>query len=327
MIKNFFQPAATVAINLVPKNGSWGGANQWTSQLTRYLKACGYRVRHDLRGDVDGIVMTHTGLSDGTSFLHREVAEYRAKHPGVPCIQRINDNDVRKGTDKMDALLAEAGAVADHTVFVSGWLRDYHAARWFDRARPHSVIAPGADVSVFHPFGNHPPAPGEPWRVVTHHWSDNWSKGFEAYARIDRAITDGRLRGFELHVIGRWPSDLQWRSARTHPPASGPALAARLRDCHLYVTASRHEPGAMHPVEGAQCGLPVIFSADSGGTVDQCRPFGICFEDDPCPALEEARARYPELRARLLACPPSGDAMCIEYRRLIQALIAGKGAA
>lgn len=324
-MKIFSDPVATVAINLVPRKGSWGGANQWTSQLTRYLKNAGYRVRHDLCGEVDCIVMTHAGLSEETSFLHREVAEYKRAHPGVPCIQRINDNDIRKGTDKMDAMLAEAGRVADHTVFVSGWLRDYHAGKWFDASRPHSVIMPGADPSVFHPFGNRPPLAGQPWRVVTHHWSDNWSKGFDAYAKVDEAVAAGRLSGFELRVIGRWPKDLSWKSARTFTPASGPKLAAMLRECHLYITASRHEPGAMHPVEGAQCGLPVVFSEDSGGTASQCAPFGVRFSEDPCAALEEARSRYAELRGRLLACPPSGDAMCIAYRRLIQALVAGRG--
>ena len=53
----------------------------------------------------------------------------------------------------MDRQLAEANRAADHTVFVSEWLRDYHAARWFDAAKPHSVIHNGADPSIFHPIG------------------------------------------------------------------------------------------------------------------------------------------------------------------------------
>ena len=92
-------------------------------------------------------------------------------------------------------LLAEANRAADHTVFVSDWLRDYHASRWFDLMRPHSVILNGADPSIFHPIGAATWKPGTPLRLVTHHWSDNMSKGFELYARIDEVIASGQPSG------------------------------------------------------------------------------------------------------------------------------------
>ncbi len=209
-----------VAINLEPRKGSWGGANQWTSQLTKYLRYCGYEVRHDLRRPVDAIVMTHTGLSAGTSFGADEVEAYKKKR-AVPCIHRINDNDIRKGTNEMDAFLSKSSRVADHTVFVSEWLRDHHAAKWFDRARPHSVIEPGADPAVFHPLGNKAWSGGEAFRIVTHHWSDNWSKGFDVYRDIDDAIASGTVQNCELCIVGRWPKDLIWKTARTFGPASG----------------------------------------------------------------------------------------------------------
>ncbi len=311
----------TVAINLRPRRGSWGGANQWTSQLSSFLRFTGYEVRHDLRRPVDGIVMTHTGLSDGVSFTATDVQKFKKRFASVPCVHRINDNDIRKGTQEMDRTLAESSRVADHTVFVSEWLKAYHSAHWFDETRQHSVIEPGADPSVFHPFGNTPPSESGPLRIVTHHWSDHWSKGFDLYAEIDAAIAAGQLPGFELWIIGRWPEDLVWKTARTFPPASGPALAAILRQCHLYVSASRHEPGAMHPVEGLQCGLPLIYHKDSGGTVMLGERYGVLHGGDIVATLLEAKSRYPELRKRLLASPPSGDLMCLEYRRLIQRLI------
>ena len=323
---NFFKSASqpVVAINLPPRKGSWGGANQWTSQLTAFLRFTGYAVRHDLKKPVDAIVMTHTGLSGGVSFEADEVEAYQRRHPATPCLHRINDNDIRKGTSEMDRALARASRVATHTVFVSEWLRDHHSATWFEATRPHSVIEPGADPAVFHPIGNHPPAPGEPFRIVTHHWSNNWSKGFDVYQAIDEAIDGGDVQGFELWIIGRWPDDLTWKAARTFPPHSGPELAALLRQCHLYVSASRHEPGAMHPVEGLQCGLPLLYHPDSGGTLTMGRRYGLCLGDSLVGDLEEIRRQYPTLRAGLLENPPSGDAMCIIYRRLIQRLLAAR---
>jgi len=318
----FYKPVATVAVNLKPRSGSWGGANQWTSQLVRFLKYNGWRVRFDLNGHADAIVMTHTGVSNATTFGVAEVERYKKNNPWLRCLHRINDNDIRKETSEMDLLLADSNRVADHTVFVSQWLRDHHAARWFDASRPHSVITPGADPRFFHPIGNHSPKNGEPLRLVTHHWSDNWKKGFDIYRDIDGLIAE-RLSGvYELWVIGRWPSDLKWKGAKTFGPASGGKLATLLRQCHGYVSASRFEPGAMHVAEGLQCGLPLLYHRDSGGTVEQGCRYGMEISDDLEKTLMEFHAALPSLRERLISSPPSGSRMAAEYFELIQKLAA-----
>lgn len=317
------QPVATIAFNVRPRRGPYGGANQWASQLVTALRRTGYRVVFDLRPGVELVMGTHLGLAGPLAFSWEEVARARAKNPRLRVIQRINDNDIRKGTARMSEILAAANTSADHTVFVSAWLRDHHAGLWFDTSRPHSVIEPGADPAVFHPVGCRAWQPDEPFRIVTHHWSDNPSKGFDVYAAIDEAIATGRQPGCELWIVGRWPAQIRWKSARTFPPASGHELARLLRQCQLYVTASRHEPGAMHPVEGAQCGLPVLYHRDSGGTVELGRRFGVLLDDDVAASVEEARRRHGGLRAALLAAPPSGDLMCLSYRRLIQRELSG----
>ena len=314
-------PVATVAINLRPRAGSWGGANQWTSQVVRWLEYNGWRVVFDLRRVPDAVIMTHTGLSSHTAFGADEVEALKVKNPGVPCLHRINDNDIRKESGEMDLLLERSSRVADHTVFVSEWLRDYHASKWFDISSPHSVITPGADPRFFHPLGGARLEPGSPLRLVTHHWSHNWNKGFDVYRDIDDLIA-GRLRGkFELWVIGRWPEKLEWKSARTIGPASGEELAGLLRQCHGYVSASRFEPGAMHVAEGLQCGLPLLYHKDSGGTVEQGRKYGMEISGDLEATLAEFAARLPDFRKRLLADPPSGSKMSAEYLQLVQRLI------
>lgn len=311
-----------MAVNLRPRRGSWGGANQWASQLVRALRFQGWLVRFDLRGAADAVIMTHTGMTANTTFGADEVADFKARHPRVRCIHRINDNDIRKGTGAMDTLLARSNRVADHTVFVSAWLRDHHASKWFDTSRPHSVIAPGADPSVFHSIGNRPWVPGRPFRIVTHHWSDNMAKGFDVYHALDAAIADGRLSGCELWIIGRWPRDLVWRSARTFPPASGDDLAALLRRCHCYISASRYEPGAMHVVEGLQCGLPLLYHPETGGTVEMGQKYGVEAGDDLATSVREMRERYADRREILAKDPPSGDLMTLSYRRILQMLVA-----
>lgn len=314
-------PVATAAINLRPRTGSWGGANQWVSQLTRWLEFNGWRVVFDVKGAPDIVLMTHTGLAAQTTFGAVEVRELKNRHPDIRCVHRINDNDIRKETTEMDMFLARSSEVADHTVFVSEWLRDYHAGKWFDAARPHSVILPGADSRFFHPIGGAVYDPAAPLTLVTHHWSDNWNKGFDVYRDIDELIASSKARKFELRVIGRWPADLKWKSARTFAPASGARLAGMLRECHGYVSASRFEPGAMHVAEGLQCGLPLLYHRDSGGTVGQGKLYGHELGDDLEESLDRFAAGLPTLRARLLADPPSGSKMSAAYLNLLQRLV------
>jgi glycosyltransferase involved in cell wall biosynthesis len=314
------EPVARIAFNMRPVKHAWGGGNWWLTQVVRHLRRCGYEVRFDLTGELDGIVLVDPRVGGNVSFGAGEIAAYKERRRGTRCLHRINECDLRKGTDEIDALLADANAVADHTVFISSWLRDYHADRWFDSARPHTVIHNGADPAVFHPIGSARFEAGT-LRVVTHHWSDNPMKGFDVYERVDRLIAAGELADVELWVIGRWPATSDWRAARTFPPATGRELAAQLRRCHVYLTASRFEPGGMHHVEGAQCGLPVLYHEDGGGIGEQAGRYGIAYGDDVQAAIGEARAAYDELRGRVLEHAPSGDRMCADYRAVLQRLL------
>jgi glycosyltransferase involved in cell wall biosynthesis len=299
----------------------WGGGNSWLWQMTRHLRAHGYDTRSDLRRSPGCVVLVDPRVGGNVGFGADEIARVKQPPPGTPCLHRINECDLRKGTNEIDALLADANRVADHTVFISGWLRDYHAERWFDVSRPHSVVLNGADPRIFNPVGGDELRPGEPMRLVTHHWSDNPMKGFDVYQEVDRLIADGELPDVELWVIGRWPKTCEWRAARTFPPVTGPGLAGLIRQCHAYLTASRFEPGGMHHVEGAQCGLPVLYHEDGGGIVELASRYGIAFRDDVAGAVGEMRERYDDLRQRVLARPPSGDVMCAGYLRLIERLV------
>lgn len=315
---------ARVAINLPPRTSSWGGANQWTSQLTGYLRFCGFSVQYDLRRTPDCIVLTHTGISGDVTFTADDVERCKKDHPAVRVVHRINDNDIRKATSHMDEVQGRANRVADHTVFISAWLRDYYQERWFRPERAHSVIYNGASQRAFHPMGSAPWQPGTPLRLVTHHWSNNPLKGFDIYEQLDEEIASGRLPGVEFWIIGRWPETIRWKAARTFSPVSGEKLAALLRQCHCYITATRWEPGGMHHVEGLQCGLPMIYHEDGGGVVEMGARFGLSFRENLGEVIDGMRQRYPEFRAKVLAEPPSGDWMCLQYRRLIQSLLAAR---
>jgi glycosyltransferase involved in cell wall biosynthesis len=315
------EPVARIAFNMRPVEHSWGGGNWFVSQVARHLRESGYDVRFQLSGTPDCLVLVDPRVGGNVGFGAGEIAASRERYPAVRCLHRINECDLRKGTNEIDALLASANRVADHTVFISDWLRDYHSERWFDRSRPHSVIHNGADPQIFHPVGSAELPPGGPMRLVTHHWSDNPLKGFDVYQEVDRLIAAGELPNVEQWVIGRWPEACEWRATRTFPPTTGRELADLLRSCHVYLTASRWEPGGMHHVEGAQCGLPVLFHQDGGGIVELASRYGIGYRDDIGSAIGEMRERYGELRQRVLEQAPSGEMMCAGYRELISSLL------
>jgi glycosyltransferase involved in cell wall biosynthesis len=313
-----------IAFNMRPARGPWGGSSPFVVQLKRYLKARGYEVSFDLRKKVDVIVLIDPRDDlQLKSFGMEEIKAYKKTNPKVKVLHRVNECDQRKDTKFMDELLKDANEVADHTVFIASWLLEYHSERWFDKDKSHSVIYNGADPTVFHPIGSAIYDHRESFRLVTHHWSDNVLKGFDEYYKIDQAIARGELKGVELLIVGRWPSEIKWESARLFSPAQGKKLADILRSSHAYVTASRWEPCGMHHVEGAQCGLPLLYHKDGGGIVEAGERYGLCFgDDDYIDAINMLRDDYDRYRNLVLNNSPCGDYMVMEYTNRIQSLIA-----
>jgi glycosyltransferase involved in cell wall biosynthesis len=286
----------------------------------------GWRVVFDLRRDPDVVLVIDPRRDHPTKrFGLADLEPFRERNPQVPILHRINECDQRKGTNDIDELLRRTNALADHTVFISEWLRDYFIERWFDASRSHSVIYNGADPCVYHPIGNHLPSPGETIRVVTHHWSPHWLKGYDVYRQLDELIAAGELPGVSFRVIGRWPEEIRWKATETFAAMTGAPLAAKLRECHIYLTASRWEPCGMHHVEGAQCGLPLVYHEDGGGIVEAGQRYGIGFRDDVAGAIRKAAGRLGDLRHRLLGNLPSGERMVLDFADTIQRLAVESG--
>ncbi len=312
----------TLAVSMVPTRSSWGGSSPFVSQLSNFLWRRGWRVVFHLQEKPDIILVIDPRTDNPAKrFGLQELTSFRQKHPEVPIVLRVNDCDQRKGTQDIDELLRLTNQLSDYTIFISEWLRDYFVAQWFDLSLPHSVIYNGADSSIYHPFGTRLPGPNEPIRIVTHHWSNNLLKGFDKYQELDEWIASGGLPRCKFRIMGRWPSDITWKAAETISPLTGHPLGRRLRECHLYLTASRWEPGGMHHVEGAQCGLPLVYHEDGGGIVEAGKKYGVSFRANLREAILEAMERLPELRSQVLCYPPSGDRMVLDYATILQKLV------
>lgn len=309
-----------IAVNMKPRFSPWGGGNQFVEQFIAYIKKRGCIVTYRLEPDITHVLIVKSWAADTAEFDISDIRKFKKAHPFVVCIHRVNECDQRKGTDFVDEHLRQANEVADFTVFISDWLKDYFISRWFDPKRPHKTIHNGADNRIFYSNTGCGYVNGDIFRIVTHHWSDHWMKGFKVYQEVDRMISEGELAKFSLTVIGHWPKEIYWRSAKIYPPLYGRKLADLLRAHHVYLTASLWEPCGMHHIEGAQCGLPLVYHKDGGGIVEFGKRYGISFRDDVKKALLEARDNYSALRKRVIDSTPSGRVMCAEYEKVFASL-------
>ena len=206
-------------------------------------------------------------------------------------------------------------------------MRDLHIGHGLDATRPQTVIHNAADRTVFHPKGGAEWRPGEKMRIVTHHWSPNFMKGFDIYERLDQMLDSSPWRDeFEFTVIGNAPLGVGFRNTRRLPPLWGAELARAIKENHLYVTAARNEAGGNHYVEAMACGLPVLH-LDTGSLPEYCRPYGIRFTlADFEQRLLEARERYAELRQAVKGYTYGAEEMAAEYERVLESVVAERRA-
>ena len=94
---------------------------------------------------------------------------------------------------------------------------------------------------------------------------------------------------------------------------SGVDLATELRKHNAYVTGSLNEPSGNHHIEGAQCGLPLLYM-QSGALPEYCKGYGVSydinnFEEKIKIFLNE----YDFYKKEVLNYPRNSDKMCQDY--------------
>ena len=82
-----------------------------------------------------------------------------------------------------------------------------------------------------------------------------------------------------------------------------------------------NEPGGMHHIEGALCGLPVLFR-DSGSLPEYCGKYGLSFQgaDDIVKALKKMRENYKIYKEKIKSYDKTSNKMCSEYYTLFNEL-------
>lgn len=303
--------------------GPWGGGNQFARSLSEFLKKKGWDVVSDLTDDdIDIILMTEPRTTSASgAYNQRSISRYLVSHPGTPVAHRINECDERKGTRGVNKYLMRANTIADHTVFISNFLEDLFKKKGFFTNRTSSVIRNGADRAVFNRAGIKKWNESVPLKLVTHHWGSDLNKGFDIYNMLDSIEEIDGVK-IEFTYIGSIPDGVSFKNSKVIPPISGRKLSEELKKSHAYVTGSINEPAGMHHIEGAMCGLPLIYR-NSGALPEYCNGFGVMFEgiSDFKEKLRELINGYDRYFKRLEDYPYDSEKMCSEYEKMLVTLL------
>tara|TARA_B100001989_G_scaffold244575_1_gene213462 strand:- start:441 stop:1499 length:1059 start_codon:yes stop_codon:yes gene_type:complete len=311
-----------IAIGYKLVDTSWGGGNQFAISLVNAAEQKGYEVTFDLRdNDIDIILLTDPrSYIDGITFGSIDILKYLIfKNKNAIVVHRINECDERKNTNYMNAFLRWANYCADYTVFISSWLRNLNIHQ---KRKNSKIILNGGDNTIFKDYYSLAWDLKSPLKIVTHHWSPNFMKGFDVYKEIDNLLTTSEWKTkIDFTYIGNLPSGFTFKEARHLLPIAGEELGIELSKNHVYLSASINEPAGMHHIEGALCGLPLIYR-ESGALPQYCKNYGISFtNNDFLPALKKMFLEYPEFKKRIKFYPYNSSKMTDEYLNLFSDLI------
>ena len=261
-----------IFFNRIPRNEPYGGGSHFVTFMVEKLREDGHEVVFDLTENVDLIFIIDPRPGDkGYSINH--ALQYRERFPKTKILYRVNECDARKNTSFMDNIISETIQRVDGVIFISNWLKSYFINKGVENIKDSPVIYNGCNLNHFYPEDKS----NQKLKLVTHHWSDNWLKGFDLYQAIDEYLENND--DFEFTYVGRYSSLYNPKNTQLVSPLHGKLLGDEIRKHDIYVTASRYEPCGMHHIEGACSGLPVLYHSDGGGIVEGCIKHGEPFSD------------------------------------------------
>ena len=246
-----------ILINRKPVAGPWGGGNAFVKALVSELEVSGHKVTHTIEPDINCFFAMDPRPDSSCPGIGDFLQQFA--HRKIPIVQRINECDARKNTEHMDNLLLQCSQYLSQTIFVSAWMQNYFLQKGW-RCPNTTYIHNGVDKSV---FKSYPRERGAIKSVVSHHWSNNLLKGFDAYEFLDYLAGKGKIK---FTYIGRHRNSFS--NTEIIEPCTGKELAKNLAQHDLYISGSRFDPGPNHILEALAVGLPTYVHAEGGGAVE-----------------------------------------------------------
>jgi len=281
------------------KRDPWGGGAHFITSLYEYLTRSGHDVVFSLDRGIDLIFMFDPRPHSGGDCVN-SIYKYKCSNPSTKIIQRINDTDIARPNDKpwrIDLLL-HANQIVDHTIFISEWVKDHYIEKGFDFKKPNTVIINGCNPEWYFP-DSEKTLNDKRINLITHHWSDNFMKGFDVYNFLDKFVSLNK--GFSFTYVGRYNKDYTPENTRLISPIYGPELGDFLRLSDVYVTGARWEACGMHHIEAARSGLPILYHKDGGAVAEVCKNHGVEFSnlEDFEKKLSLIVEKYSDIRERI----------------------------
>ncbi len=318
-----------IAIGMNIQKGPFGGGNGFGQTLVDFLKHQGIMVVHSLKDpDIDLILLTETRPWLKTcAFDTSAVIKYLHKKRDTLIVLRINECNERKGgkIKLLNKFILQNAKWADQVIFISAWLQNLFLRPDPSLKHKSTVILNGADEKIFNPLGYKKWEGKGPLRLVTHHWGAHWYKGFDVYLYLDQ-LCEGKLKDkVQFTFIGNLPKNIRFKNTNVLPPKMGKILAMKLKENHIYLTASINEPAGMHHIEGALCGLPLLYR-NSGALPEYCQGYGITFQgpEDLRQKLMILSKQYSDLADKMSAYPYTAEKMSRLYYQLFLDLLQNK---
>ncbi len=313
-----------VAIGSLIKKGPWGGGNLFISNLSEYLESNNVNVYFDLkRKDLDIVLLIDPRKDSlNSTFNHKDIRKYvNLVNDEAVVIHRINECDERKDTNHINQFYLEANQVANYTIFVSEWIKSIYESLSSEKIES-SVIMTGANQNIFNSRNLPKWDKNSKLKIVTHHWGNNWNKGFNVYKKLDEMlVTDEWKNLIDFTYIGNLPNNFSFKNANYIAPLSGQSLADELKKHNLYITASLNEPSGNHHIEGSQCGLPLMY-INSGGIPEFANGFGVEYElENIEKVLNTVIANYDIYFEQMKSYPFNSIKMSEDYLTLFKKLL------
>ena len=258
-----------------------GGGNQFLKLLKKKLIEKG--IYGEL-SEADVIVFN--------SYQNMEnVINAKRKYPEKIFIHRV-DGPIRLYNtmdDKRDYIINIVNKyIADATIFQSEWSRNQNHKMGIEQNLYEKVIYNAADESIFYPKYDKALDSNKKIQLIATSWSSNISKGFNVYKYLDDNLD---WEKYEMLFVGNSPVDFD--NIKHIEPLDSVALAEKLRESDIYISASKNDPCSNSVIEALNCGLPAI-CYNSGGHPELVKNGGLLFDDktEIVELLEQITEKY-----------------------------------
>lgn len=268
----------TILFTLKSFNKSGGGGCFFVENLGNYLKK-NFNVIYELQPNIDIIIIIDPRKNSTNNYTIDEILKYKKKNPNTKIIHRVNECDIKRDKSiNIEPLLTKTMKNADLVVFISKWLQDYYINKYNLDIKSYTYILNGCNEKNFYNIKDlNNSINTKKIKIVTHHWSNNYLKGFHIYNKLDKILST--RKDIEFTFIGNYNKNYNPENIILKKPIHGKILGEELRKHDIYLTATQNEPCGMHHIEGISCGLPILYCSGGGAIKEMCGNVGEEYHD------------------------------------------------